>query len=78
MEKQERMFRIPEDAFFQFCDELIKKFAPQEARFLSHRELLEYIESWVDENFELYENDSSIGSEKSKICPLPFDWLNDL
>jgi hypothetical protein len=78
MEKKTRTLRCPEDAIFEFSDKLLKHFSPQEAMFISYRELIEFIEDWISENFDPPENVDSIQSQKSKICHLDSNWLNDL
>ena len=52
MEKKPTLLHCPPDALFDFADQALKKFSPKETQYISYRELLEFIENWIDQNFE--------------------------
>lgn len=52
MDDKPKMLYFPQEILFEFSDKLLKKFAPDDAMFISYRQLLEFIDEWVGENFE--------------------------
>ena len=52
MDEKKPLLHCPPDALFDFADLALKKFAPESMQKISYRELLEFIDAWIEENFE--------------------------
>lgn len=52
MENKKTLLHCPPDALYDFAKLALEKFAPESLQYISYRELLEFIDKWVQENFD--------------------------